>query len=491
MTKNNAGLISASKGLLLTVLITMLPQNIFPFDTIMLFNDEFQSWSKPVAHGAAAIEPSEQVAKNGSKSLKIILPGKDWGYAEVTTTEWDLTPIRQEGTLEFWAKIEGCGSCITVGLQDSKADFKPYRSTLFLHPYIKETKEWQRVAIPLKDFPDDAMYREEANWTRVSGKIDWAKIESVRFDYSPGADTSDFVMYVDDLKITPYRGKTNGDNVYKTFEEKYGNLQHEPLPAVEKFSWPKKYKAAVSVTHDDASNSQPKNAAPILDKYKIKGTFFLSGSYWASASQIGAWRMLFSKGHELGLHSLNHPCDLAKGFMDPGYSLQEYTMGRMGKELEEQAVLFEKNGLKRKTLTYAYPCGQVWLGQEKKSYVPVVEKIFTAARLYRDELEDAAALSMPAHADPKNVDLMLVPGFACDGKTAAQIIEFIKDVEKNGNWAVLTFHSIEEQAPEYGTKTAEYEKVMKYIASRKKELWAAPFGEVSEYIKNRRMENGK
>ena len=45
---------------------------------------------------------------------------------------------------------------------------------------------------------------------------------------------------------------------------------------VEKFQWPDGKKMALSLTFDDARLSQIDKGIPLLDKYGIKGTFYLS-----------------------------------------------------------------------------------------------------------------------------------------------------------------------------------------------------------------------
>ena len=76
----------------------------------------------------------------------------------------------------------------------------------------------------------------------------------------------------------------------------------------QKVQLPKGKKAAIVLTYDDGLHSQLEHVVPILDKYKIKATFFL----WAGMVQeedIPVWRKVSKKGHELGNHSLYHPCN--------------------------------------------------------------------------------------------------------------------------------------------------------------------------------------
>src|SRR3954468_17028100 len=67
-------------------------------------------------------------------------------------------------------------------------------------------------------------------------------------------------------------------------------------------------KCAVALTYDDALNVDLDNAIPALDSLGLKGTFYLSGYSGALNNRIDEWRAIAKKGHELGNHTLYHPC---------------------------------------------------------------------------------------------------------------------------------------------------------------------------------------
>jgi len=78
--------------------------------------------------------------------------------------------------------------------------------------------------------------------------------------------------------------------------------------AAEEFSWPYNAIAAVSLSYDDALNSQLDNAIPALNKYGFKGSFYLSLASPAFKSRQQEWQSIANKGHELGNHTINHAC---------------------------------------------------------------------------------------------------------------------------------------------------------------------------------------
>ena len=74
--------------------------------------------------------------------------------------------------------------------------------------------------------------------------------------------------------------------------------------------------------------------------------------------------------------------------------------------------------------TFAYPCGQTFVGRgnETESYVPIVAELFVAGRGWLDE----------AANDPAFVDLAQTLGVEMDGKDFAQIRPLLDDARAAG-----------------------------------------------------------
>src|SRR3954468_6029779 len=67
-------------------------------------------------------------------------------------------------------------------------------------------------------------------------------------------------------------------------------------------------KCAVVLTYDDALDVDLDNAIPVLDSLGLKATFYLSGYSGTLNTRLKDWREAAAKGHELGNHTLFHPC---------------------------------------------------------------------------------------------------------------------------------------------------------------------------------------
>ena len=87
-------------------------------------------------------------------------------------------------------------------------------------------------------------------------------------------------------------------------------LIQQDAAAGDGFHWPNGVKAAVSLAYDDALDSQLDQAIPALDRYQLKGSFYLQLSNQAVDKRMADWRSAARNGHELGNHSLFHQCSL-------------------------------------------------------------------------------------------------------------------------------------------------------------------------------------
>src|SRR5579862_2020896 len=162
--------------------------------------------------------------------------------------------------------------------------------------------------------------------------------------------------------------------------------------------WPDGKTAALSLTFDDARISQVETGLPILDEYGVRGTFYVLPD--AVRRRMDQWKGALATGHEVGNHTLSHPC--SGNFPWSRYNaLESYTLDRIEQELI--AADNEIEDLLGITPTsFAYPCGHrfVGRGQELQSYVPLVARRFTAGRSWRDEVPN----------DPATCDLAQLNG---------------------------------------------------------------------------------
>ncbi|WP_339813202.1 polysaccharide deacetylase family protein [uncultured Imperialibacter sp.] len=239
------------------------------------------------------------------------------------------------------------------------------------------------------------------------------------------------------------------------------------------FPWPEAKQAAISLSFDDARASQVNGGTALLDKYGVKATFYLVPA--AVKSQLSGWKKAVASGHEIGNHSLNHPCS-GNFVWSRSKALEEYTLGKMEEELvEANKQIKEMLGVDCKV--FAYPCGQTFVGRGEgtQSYVPITAKLFDNSRGWMDE----------AANDPSYVDFAQLTGVESDGKDFDKILLLIEQAKKSGQWLVLAGHEMGEGGDQT-TRLAMLEELMKYAADPANGIWLAPVGTVADYVSSKR-----
>jgi peptidoglycan-N-acetylglucosamine deacetylase len=239
------------------------------------------------------------------------------------------------------------------------------------------------------------------------------------------------------------------------------------------FRWRDGARAAVSLSFDDARASQVDVGLPILDRNGVKATFFLVPSN--ADERRDGWKRAVASGHEIGNHSLDHPCT-GNFAWSREKALEDFTLERM----REQLV--GANDRLRAMLgvtpdTFAYPCGQSFVGRgtHTRSYVPLVAEIFVAGRGWQGE----------APNDPTRVDLAQVLGREMDGKEFEAVRGLLEEARDAGGWLVLAGHDVGESGPQT-TRVAMLEKLLPHLRDPANGYWVAPVGAVARYIDARR-----
>jgi peptidoglycan/xylan/chitin deacetylase (PgdA/CDA1 family) len=239
------------------------------------------------------------------------------------------------------------------------------------------------------------------------------------------------------------------------------------------FSWPEGKQAAVSLSFDDARESQVIVGTNLLDQYGIKATFFVQPS--SVVKRLEGWKKAVANGHEIGNHSLNHPCTGNFSWSRKN-ALEDYTLKKMRTELMECNKRIEEL-LHVKAEVFAYPCGQKFVGRGKntKSYVPLVSKMFLLGRGWMDE----------ASNDPAYCNFAQLTGVEMDGKNFDQILPLLEEAKKNGQWLVLAGHEMGDSG-EQTTRLAMLKQLAEYVQNPANGIWIAPMGAVAKYIQNQK-----
>src|SRR5258705_7925054 len=177
-------------------------------------------------------------------------------------------------------------------------------------------------------------------------------------------------------------------------------------PVTGSFPWPAGKRVAISLTFDDARKSQPNGGAAVLDQYGVKATFFIVPG--TAKESLEGWKKVVASGHEIGNHSLTHPCT-GNFPWSKSNALENYTLEQMHSQLVE-ANKYIETLLGVKSEVFAYPCGNTFVGRgrDTKSYVPVVPELFLFGRVWLDEGRNDPAfcdLAQPTGMEREEKDL--------------------------------------------------------------------------------------
>jgi sialate O-acetylesterase len=240
------------------------------------------------------------------------------------------------------------------------------------------------------------------------------------------------------------------------------------------FKWPNGAKAAVCLTYDDALDGQLDYAIPQLDSFGLKGTFFCTGNSSCLYQRLDEWRKAANNGHELGNHTLFHPCiknrpDGRKfDWVKPEYDLGNYNMVQLFNELKTANTLLKAiDG--QESRTYGYTCSDCTVGGVQ--FADSLKSIFTAAR------SDG-----PIPQTMEGYNIFKAPSWTVVDNSAAELISYVNQARDKGTIAIFMFHSVGGGYLNVGS--AQHRQLLEYISQHRKDFYCAAFREIMDYIKN-------
>jgi beta-glucosidase len=241
------------------------------------------------------------------------------------------------------------------------------------------------------------------------------------------------------------------------------------------FQWPEGKKMALSFTFDDARLTQVDKGIPLLDKYGVKATFYVSPDNLIQ--RLEGWKAAVKTGHDIGNHSLLHPCTVNYGW-PPEAQLETYTLERMRIELDSASAVIKKL-LGIKPVSFAYPCGHTFVGKgvNTSSYIPLVASAFETGRVWLSEGPN----------DPLFCDMAQLTGMELDGKSFDQIKAMIESAKEKGQWLVLAGHEINDG----GFQTSQLstiEALCKYANDPANGIWLDNIHNIAAYVREKRDE---
>ena len=249
------------------------------------------------------------------------------------------------------------------------------------------------------------------------------------------------------------------------------------LDGLKQIFWPADRTCAVSITYDDALPIHHEVAGPALEARGLRGTFYLNVAAAPSRDPL-AWRLLAAQGHELGNHSIFHPCRRGvrgRNWVNRAFDLGRYTPNRFLREVQfANAFLNLVDGLSERT--YAYTCFDTHLGRwpNKMPIAKLIRSDFVAARGGRTDKPIVPS---------RDLDLMNLGSFLADGLSLRSLTDAITMTRDQGGWLILVIHGIGVGTHESFIEPSTHNALLDFVAA--KDIWVAPTVAIARWVRTR------
>jgi peptidoglycan-N-acetylglucosamine deacetylase len=248
---------------------------------------------------------------------------------------------------------------------------------------------------------------------------------------------------------------------------------------MEKIHWPDDCRAAISLTYDDGISNHPAVVAPQLEAHGVRGTFYAPLSSDILAHPLD-WRKMAQRGHEIGNHTVFHPCRNVRGKYDSwlpeANNLVNYDAERWLDEINtaNQALFLIDDKHER---TFGNTCFDNFIGPEDAPIClePLIEQVFVAAR--------GENTGKPVNLDSLNFNnLGTIWG---DRRALGDFSPELNGLLDTGGWIIYTFHGV---GPVHNHSIAEEEhlRLVDFLGDNRDKFWIAPVIEVAKFLQKNR-----
>lgn len=235
------------------------------------------------------------------------------------------------------------------------------------------------------------------------------------------------------------------------------------------FSWPDGTLAAVSLAYDDALDSQLDNALPVLNRYDFNATFYLTLSSPTLTTRLDEWRAAVRQGHELGNHSINHPCRASlpgRDWVEPHNNLDNWSLAAITQEINNaNNHLFAIDGKTQRTFTP--PCGDS--RAKDGNYIAHIAPLFAAIRRPGEPVSQMQQL-----------ELHHIPTWFPVNPSLQDLIDYVEQSARHGTLASITFHGV---GGDYLAVSSEvHQQFLAWLNARRDKYWVESLINLSRYI---------
>lgn len=192
----------------------------------------------------------------------------------------------------------------------------------------------------------------------------------------------------------------------------------------------------VTLTFDDANKTQFTNGWPIMQKYAMLGTFYITTG--RLDGDLGMYPhnvvKLFKAGNHIGSHSVSHS------------HLTQISSKSLMQELTQSQIYLQKLlGVPVKDFALPY-------GDYNNPVISQVKKNYRSNRTTNIDI------------NTKRLDLYKICSIGIVNTTPVKTVQsWIDLAKKNNNWLVFLFHNIEENPNQWGISPKNFDKQLSVI----------------------------
>ena len=235
------------------------------------------------------------------------------------------------------------------------------------------------------------------------------------------------------------------------------------------FKWPNGAKAAVVFTYDDGLDCDLDVVVPQLNEFGLKGTFFCTGNSPSLYNRTEEWRAITKRGHELGNHTLFHPCDgTGQDWVKPEYDLRTYTPEQIVAELKTANTLLKAIDGKTER-SYGYTCSH--FVANGVDFTDSIKNIFVAARC-----DGPIPETMDGYKTWKT------PSFMSVDPEIDDLIAKVEEAKAKGTIVVFMFHNV--GGGYLNTAADVHKQLLQYVSENSDDLYSDSFINVMKYVKD-------
>ncbi|HTP00206.1 MAG TPA: polysaccharide deacetylase family protein [Anaerolineales bacterium] len=249
------------------------------------------------------------------------------------------------------------------------------------------------------------------------------------------------------------------------------------------FAWPDRFQGAVSLTYDDGLPIHCSVVDPLLREHSLRATF-----YPMTQSDLRLhptdWRELAAAGHELGNHTVFHPCRQnpvhPHAWLDERYDLRTYTPAQLRAELEAaNLVLHLLDGETERS--YGNTCCDTSFGRDEQPIEPLLSDLFIAAR---------GALTNRIARPTRQLDLYNIGCIDAAGYSLADLQGVCEQARVTGGWAVLMIHGVGAGTHELYVDSDVHRRFIQWLA-RQDAIWTSPVRNIAAYVREQLLRDAE